>query len=77
MGRLLGFYNKILALLGVRKASRPEDIPSLLDKTSLEQALSEAHFLRSRFAVDVRDLEPGEEAGMPRPAGDFELPQKN
>jgi hypothetical protein len=43
----------------------------------LEQALSEARFLRSQFAVEVRELEAGEEAGMPRPAGDFELPQKN
>lgn len=77
MGRLRRFYNKILAFLGPRKAARPEDIPHLLDKTSLEQALSEARFLRSQFAVEVRELEAGEEAGMPRPAGDFELPQKN
>ncbi len=77
MGRLRHFYNKILALFGSRKPSRPEDIPQLLGKTALEQALSEARFLRGQFAVDVRDLEPGEEAGMPRPAGDFDIPQKN
>ena len=41
---------------------------STLDADVLQQAVEEARMLKSRYAVDVQALAPGETPDVPRPA---------
>jgi hypothetical protein len=68
------FFNKILGFWKHKWRVAPQDIPKLLDKQSLEQVMREAQMLKASYHVEVRELAPGEEAGPPRPAGDFPHP---
>jgi len=73
MQKIIHWLRRIkIYLLGARK-TRPEDIPRLLDRETLEKAMAEARFLVGRHAVEVRSLEPGEAPGLPRPAGEAPL----
>lgn len=58
----------------MRRCRRPEDIPHVLSREALDKALAEARWLRHCQQVEVRDLQPGEEAGPPRPAEDVTVP---
>jgi hypothetical protein len=75
MRRLARIFNIIMERLGIRRASRPEDIPKKLSPEALAQAMEEARFLYSRHAVDVRALMPGEIPDLPKPATGQESPQ--
>lgn len=66
--KLLGrLFNTIIRLLGLRKPSRPEDIPKKLDAQALQAAIKEASYLRTQ-AVDVKEMAPDELPGLPRRA---------
>lgn len=41
---------------------------STLDADILQQAVEEARMLKSRYAVDIQSLAPGEKPDVPRPA---------
>lgn len=70
MRRLRRIFNTIMHRLGLRKPSRPEDIPKKLTPEALMLAMQEARFLYMQHAVDVKSLQPGEIPDLPRPAGE-------
>jgi len=60
--------------LGIRRKSRPEDIPKKLDAETLAKVMQEAYFLRFQHGVDVTSLAPDEVPDVPKPADDSIIP---
>ncbi len=68
------YFNIIVEFFRGSAPAPQRKTPSMLDKQILEQVFAEARFLQESYQVDVRELAAGEEAGPPRPAGDFDIP---
>lgn len=69
------FFNRILAFFGIKRRMRPEDIPHILPSEALARVMEEARLLKQAYQVDVQELQPGEEAGPPTPAGGITIPE--